>query len=260
MTSESVKVVSCVDKNITELKELCESPNINEFSKRFLETISDYPSDKIGSICKDIDLVKINEEKLGSFLRYILIQDSLSLDSLHQILHHSLALRLIETREPVSRSLFVILSDALKKCRHSVIVYVLHGIVCSCNFSNIHEDVFKKLIANGDMDTDDISELLETVFGTSDVILTSCHLSLFDSLLQRKPPMSMFCLVNMLNALLVYSVDNPKCLKLMKLLVSVVQNYSESLLGYRKLLDKITDGNKTFLKKKVVQLLQNVPK
>ena len=239
-------------KSSMQILPLTTEGKLSEDSFNLLINFSDYKNQpkQLEDLCDQLQVDKINEENLADFINIVS-----RLPNANRILHFSFTKRIIHSKQMISRLMYNILLDLFNSNINFLLDEAFCTIILNKDFSNCHEDIFRKLILDGLLNVSKIEQILKNVLKVK-VNWNSVHVSLFDCFIREKPKISQ----DDFNRLLISfeSSSLKDSLKLMKLSIFLIEAYPCDVNQSYSVLENIISLNTSFLKKNASNSLKKL--
>jgi len=205
----------------------------------------------------EFDTERWNVEFLLLVFERFVRKDCLSFEKMKSFVCVSITSRLEQCRDVIPRDLFDVISTVLKLSPRVGLTSVVCQMLCFEEFLPVHHELVAKLFASETLTVGNINKILEDFLSrTLPESWSEDLLGTLDFLVCRKANLADNCFALLISNLGVASKRFGKSLKLIKLVISLIQNYKQYVkIRFVNTLKDIVDQNETFLKKKALALL-----
>lgn len=243
---------------ILDLKEkLSSGKSLYSDCSRLLKLFTNCSTADVSLICEKVQIVKFKEEILQNIFIHFIESDLLSFEKLKYILYYGITIRIFNADEPISRKLFAVITEVFEKAPRATLPAVFSEVLAFADFKPKHEEFIKRLVSNRVLKTQDIGSLLDYTLECLSLKLSEHLLSIIEYLLQQKSVVTNIFFVVLVRMMSEQIEQFCNSLILMKTLLTIFKNYSEYMKDKTDVLKRIIDQNSTFLKKKVLYVLNH---
>ena len=204
----------------------------------------------------EFNTVQWNDEFVLLLFERFIREDCLSFEKLKSFVYTSITQRLRQCQDVVPRGLMEIISSLIKLSSRVGIVGVVCEVLLFEEFRPVHHELITKLFASEILSNSDVNKILEDSLARAMPESWNEHLfGTLDFLVCKKASLTDNTFALLISNLAVAAKKFEKSLKLIKLVISLIQNYDNQKIRFANTLKSIVDLNKTFLKKKAIALL-----